>query len=183
MKDNKKNIQEELSEISPFLAQLKADETPIETFNVPNDYFNQLAHNIFDRTILQEETLVYQQVEPTRQHVNTSTQRSFLRYFQWLWNPGTAVVLTSVLILVVSGIYLMNQESTDYGNDLTAADIEQYIEANIDNFEIEQLASLIANDEVVDFELPVELPNVEAEEIEEYIEENFIDDLGINDLK
>ena len=180
MKDNKKNIQEELSEISPFLAQLKADETPIETFNVPNDYFNQLANNIFNKTILQPEAATQTVVKPTVLQKNTWSNIG--RYFQWLWNPGTAVVLTSTLILVASGFYLMNQESTDYGKDLTTADIKQYIEANIDNFEIEQLSSLIADDEVLDFELPVELQNVESEAIEDYIEENFIDDLGINDL-
>lgn len=180
MKDNKKNIQEELSEIAPFLAQLKADETSIETFNVPNDYFNQLANNIFNQTILQPEVATQTVVKPIVPQKNTWSNIG--RYFQWLWNPGTAVVLTSTVILVVAGFYLMNQESTDYGADLTTADIKQYVEANIESFEIEQLSSLIADDEILDVELPVELQNVESEAIEEYIEENFIDDLGINDL-
>lgn len=179
MKDNKKNIQEELSEIAPFLAQLKADQTPIETFNVPDDYFNQLANNIFDKTILQPEAATQTVVKPTVPQKNMGSNIG--RYFQWLWNPGTAVVLTSTLIIVISGFYFMNKTSTDYGADLTVADIEQYIEANIDNFEIEQLSTLIADDDA-DFEMPIELQNIESEAIEDYIEENFIDDLGINDL-
>lgn len=174
MKDNKNNIQEELSEISPFLAQLKADETPIETFNVPNDYFNQLANNIFNQTILQPEAATQTVVKPIVPQKNTWSNIG--RYFQWLWNPGTAVVLTSTVILVVAGFYLMNQESTDYGADLTTADIEYYIETNIENFEIEQLSSLITNDDVTDVEIPAELKNIESEAIEEYIEENFITD-------
>jgi hypothetical protein len=181
MKDNKKNIEAELSEIAPFLAKLKKEETPLESFQIPDDYFNQLSKNIFAKTTLQPEASTQTVVNPIIPQKNIWSNIG--RYFQWLWNPGVAVVMTSVVILVISGVYLMNQESTDYGDNLTATDIEQYIEANIENFDLDQLASLAADDAVENFDLPVELPNIDSDAIEEYIEDNFIEDLGINELK
>jgi hypothetical protein len=185
MNDNKKNIKAELSEIAPFLASLKKEEMPLESFQIPDDYFNQLSKNIFDKTILAPELSTQTVVKPILPQKNI--RLNIGRYFQWLWNPGVAVVMTSVVILVISGIYLTNQKSTDYGDNLTTMDIEQYIEANIDNFDLDQLASLVADERIEDFklsiELPVELPDIESKAIEEYIEENFIEDLGINDLK
>lgn len=200
MKDERKDIENELSEIAPFLAKLKEDNIPIETFRVPDDYFDNLSNTIFEKTIFQEESVIQQPTIATKE----SVWANLGRYFQWLWNPGTAVVLTSVVVLVIAGFYLVNQPINDYGSNLTAADIEQYVEENIETFELEQLAELtvVSESKVVKttkipvensiqnaVETPIETPvkteaidNIEIEDLEQYIEENYIDDLDVNDL-
>ncbi|MFT6150263.1 MAG: hypothetical protein ACJAUH_002964 [Saprospiraceae bacterium] len=185
MKDKRKNIEDELSEIAPFLANLKKDEIPTESFEVPKDYFNILAANIFDKTTSQPEHVNSEIQEETIIQRNNSTpaQRSLGRYFQWLWNPGFAVAMTSVVILIVAGVYLMKQESSDFGGDLTAADIEQYVAENIENFEIDQLVNMVVSIEETQSKVfPVEMGEIESEDLEKYIEDNFIDDLEIEDL-
>lgn len=186
MKENKKNIEAELSEIAPFLAQLKKDNIPLDKFEVPTDYFDKLSSEIFEKTILQEE-ITHQQpsIEPSKESIWVTIGR----FFEGLLNPTIAVVLTSFVILVVAGIYLVNQESTDYGNNLTAVDIEEYVEANIETFEIETLANFVALDESASIIQPVpstkpsiDIDDINMEDLEEYFEENYMDDIEMNEL-
>lgn len=175
MKDKKQHIENELSEIAPFLAKLKKENSTLETFDVPNDYFNNLSDSIFEKTILQPEIVPKQTVNESPTIWTTIGQ-----YFQWLLRPGVAVIATSVVIVAAVGIYMMNQPDENQMADLTATEIEEYIEENIESFDEEQLAELVVTTAEAT-ETP-SIEDIESELLEEYIEENFIEDITIDEL-
>ncbi|MFK7946219.1 MAG: hypothetical protein AB8G11_01425 [Saprospiraceae bacterium] len=177
MKDKKQHIENELSEIAPFLANLKKDNDSLETFNVPDDYFNKLSDSIFEKTILQPEI----RTKPTIQQVKSPTiWTTISQYFQWLLRPGVAVIATSVVIVAAVGVYMMNQPAENQMAELTVTEIEEYVEENIEIFDEEQLAELVVT--TIETEVPVTIEDIDAESLEEYIEENFIEDITIDEL-
>lgn len=177
MKDKKQHIENELSEIAPFLANLKKDNAALETFNVPDDYFENLSNSIFEKTILQPEI----RTKPTIQQVKSPTiWTTISQYFQWLLRPGVAVIATSVVIVAAVGVYMMNEPNEDELLALTVVEIEEYVEENIEVFDEEQLAALVAT--TIETEVSVTIDDIDVESLEEYIEENFIEDIAIDEL-
>lgn len=175
MKDKKQHIENELSEIAPFLANLKKENTSLESFTVPDDYFSNLSDNIFEKTTLQPEIATKQTVK------EISTIWTMVnQYFQWLLRPSIAVIATSVLIVAAVGIYLMNQPAESQMADLTVTEIEEYVEENIDVFDEEQLADLVVT--TTTSEIPTTIEDIDSDLLEEYIEENFIEDIAIDEL-
>lgn len=175
MKDKKQHIENELSEIAPFLANLKKENDSLETFNVPDDYFNKLSDSIFEKTILQPEIVSKQTIQKSSIFWTTIN-----RYFQWLLRPGVTVIATSIVIVAAVGIYLMNQPTENQMAELTITEIEEYIEDNIEIFDEEQLADLVVLTDEVD--ISTDFEDIESDILEEYIEENFIEDIAIDEL-
>ena len=64
--------------------------------------------------------------------------------------------------------------------ELTSTEIEAYIENNIEAFEEEQLANLLMTTEKTAILINIE--DIETDILEEYIEENFIEDVAIDEL-
>lgn len=175
MKDKKQHIENELSEIAPFLANLKKDNDSLETFNVPDDYFDNLSNSIFEKTILQSDIAATQTVTE-----KSTIWTTFSQYVQWLLRPGVAVIATSVIIVAAIGIYLINQPTENQMAELTVTEIEAYVEDNIEAFDEEQLADLLVTTDEADISTNIE--DIEADILEEYIEENFIEDIAIDEL-
>lgn len=172
-----KKVVEELMEVSPFLAKLKAEKMEFMKPNVPEQYFDKLTESIFEQTILQPKVAPSIVQEQTIIREKSSIQIFFERLLQ----PNFAVLSMAVMLLIVAGVYLVNHPQTDDMNvEFTASEIEAYIEENIEYFDLEQLAdlSVIENEEMK----VIEIPELKEAVLEDYIEENFLDEIMIDDL-
>lgn len=143
-KDN--NIQEELQDISPLLAQIRSEE---EGYKVPHLYFETLQDKVL--------------AEAKKQSEKTDI-------FARLFRPQL-VLVASVMILFVAGIFLFNNNKNTQITDLKEISTEElawYVNENIDDFDL-----LLEIDEPnLNISNGIELdPN----DLENYIEEEFID--------
>lgn len=179
MNDKKQHIENELSEIAPFLANLKKENDALEKFNVPDDYFNELSDSIFEKTILETEN-VHQNNSTITHQKRPSIWTTISRIFQSLLQPNLSVITTTVVVIAAFAIYLVNQPNESQMVELSSVEIEMYIEENIDAFDEEQLADLVTSS--IDIETSINIEDIEPELLEEYIEENFIEDITIDEL-
>jgi len=177
MKNEKQHIENELSEIAPFLANLKKDNDSLEAFELPDNYFDNLSDKIFEKTILQAETIPN---VTTKDITSSIVWATVSPYFQRLLRPGFAIITTSIVIVAVISTYLINQSTENNMIELTSTEIEAYIENNIEAFEEEQLANLLMTTEKTAVLTNIE--DIETDILEEYIEENFIEDVAIDEL-
>ena len=163
-----KDIQEELTELAPFLSKIPKQQ-PNEQFAVPSDYFDKLSSAIFEQTIDKEETVIIQEAEP---------QPSWLDQIIWtlqaLLQPKYAIAFATVLLLAVTGVFLLQPASN--ADDLTLAEIDTYIEENIDQFDEDLLVEFVPTDTETTLDM-------EASELEEYIEDNILEDLDEETLE
>lgn len=143
-KDN--NIQEELQNISPLLAQMKDEQ---EGYKVPHLYFETL----------QDKVLAEAKKQPKKTGILAR-----------LFRPQLTLV-ASIMILLLAGIFLFNNNKNTQITDLEEISTEElawYVNENIDDFDL-----LLEIDEPnLNISNGIELdPN----DLENYIEEEFID--------
>ena len=96
--NNKTNIgnqkfMDELRDVSPFLAKLKAEKTEFAKPNIPAQYFDKLTENIFEQTILQP--------KPVQNRSQPKGISNFERLFQWLLQPNFAMLSMAIVIIKV----------------------------------------------------------------------------------
>lgn len=169
--NRKKEIRDELQELSPFLSSMKEKEQP---FTVPKDYFKQLPDEILAK--VQPEKMMQKETQ-------VSWLDRFVAELQWLLQPRPALALATVAILIMAGIFFFNN-STPAVSDVQWADISEeeinaYVASNIEEFETDLLwqhSSLDADDE-----LSTEL-EFDDEELDVIIDE-IIDDLPLEDIE
>jgi len=142
------NIQDELKELSPLLAEIRQEE---EGYKVPHLYFESLQNKII------------------RQVNETPQKTGFFARFGWL--RGFATV-ASVAVLLLAGIFLLKNT-----NDTQVADLENistetlamYLDENADDWDLD----LFIED---DFQLNfTDALNLDSDEWEDYIEEELLD--------
>jgi len=140
------NIQEELQSISPLLAQMKDAE---EGYKVPHLYFETL----------QDKVLAEAKQQPKKIGL-------LARFFR----PQLAL-LVSIMILLAAGIFLFNTNQSTQVADLKEVSTEElawYVNENIDDVDL----LLEIDDPELNISNGIDLdPN----ELENYIEEEFID--------
>lgn len=134
------NLHKELAELSPLLNDLRKKK---EGFKVPDGYFEQLQTNVL--TQLQGEKPPIVEPIPSRVVVQSSSiWEQFITQLEWLIRPRYAVAFGSVALLIAAAWFLFKSTNASIDNCTTLAcvsdtEIEQYIEENIEDFEIEQL--------------------------------------------
>ncbi len=172
-----KNIKKELQEIAPMLAQLKGQK---EGFEVPNLYFDKLEQNIFARIKAEEEAESWSAATPK------ATSKSQLTPIQkisnWLMRPQIAISFSLALVAVLAiGIFVF--PTNDTNGELAISDEEalEYIENNIDLFSEELIFETMETD-LAEMDFSTEF-NVNEEELNEYIEEYWIDEIDENLMK
>ena len=169
MKPNN-DIRKELEEISPFLAKLKDKK---EGFEVPKDYFSTLADDIMEKCLPVEGI---KKVPPSKN-----------RFWDWLDNlltplmqPRYAMALSSLVFVVFFAIYLWPsvQDNAEIvaGQDVTREEVLTYVTDNLEDFDLELLAEL---DVEIDYN---DLFELNEQELEEYINENVLDQMTLEEL-
>lgn len=173
MKNNKKEIQEELENLAPSLSKLKKE----EVFDVPEDYFSQLPDQILNQIDFSKNKTIIETVSTpaTSSWLDLLTERLAI-FFQ----PKMVVGFAMMIILGVVSFFILNDEneSDPFVAELTSGELENYIEANIDDFEIQELLNVLGNEE----RLSLTEIEIEEEDLDGYLEE-IIDDIDASDLE
>ncbi|MFT6321883.1 MAG: hypothetical protein ACJAT4_002813 [Granulosicoccus sp.] len=173
MKNNKKEIQDELEKLAPSLSKLKKEEVS----DVPENYFSQLPEQILNQIDFSENKTIAETVSISRSSswLDQLTERLAI-FFQ----PKMAVGFALMIMLGVASVFTLNDRSRSDTRvaDLTSNELENYVKANIDDFEVQELLNLLGNEEEVSW-TEVEIGE---EYLEEYLEE-IIDDLDASDLE
>lgn len=198
-----KEIQDELNELSPFLSDLKKDKK--EGFKMPANYFDRFEDRLMHR--IKEESAL----EP-QENVTTSppSKVGFWEFMRTLIRPQYAVGFSTCLILLVFGLYYVNnnvesqEECSTLMACLTPDEMNSYIITNIEEFSTEDIVDAMPTEEVAEFqdkipEIKEVIENVVAEPVVESTKanteqstmdkaleaagaENLLDDLSEEDL-
>ena len=148
--------------------------------DIPDDYFDNLSIQIFEKTILTADNSTQTAKESYQPHSMTiwTTVR---QYLQNLSKVGVAALGTVTLVIV--GIAFLKPAETEVQEvvaDLTQEEVEEFITNNIEIFEEEQLSQYVSA--TIDIENTITIDDIQTETLEDYIEDNFIDDLTIDEL-
>ncbi len=180
----KKEIEEELRNISPFLADLKKELADKEPFKTPKFYFDTLADNVIAKVESQTQISTPPQYAEPPNWIS-AIQRGLAAILQ----PRYALAFATAAVLAVTGWFFMHsQQPVSDINFATTEEIQQYIHDNIDDFDLEllqengALADVASEDNGTENDLfgtDLEKLNVSDEEIERYLKEN----MNENDLK
>jgi hypothetical protein len=165
----KEDFENELRELSPFLADLKKQKKE-DGFQTPKFYFETLADKVLEKA--QPKTVI---VPP--QYSNTPSL--FTRVQAWLGSAlslNKSIALASVLFLAIGGWYFFKSNQKQDMNACSELacvpkdEIKSYIQENINDFEEELLIkniSLVENNEE-DF-----LKHLDENEVEQYLIEHL----------
>ncbi len=165
------DIRKELEELSPFLAQLKDKN---EGFEVPKNYFNSLTDSIMEQCQVEE--------------VPEATPQAKKGWMNWLdswlthlFQPRYVMAFASLLLVVFSFFFLLPTEDSStevaFSETISREDAMVYVADNLEDFDLELLAELELDVNARDF---IELDEAE---VEEYINENVLDDLDETSLE
>ncbi len=137
----KEDIEHELRDISPFLADLKKAHPDangkLQPFKTPKFYFDTLADRVLEKT-QPVAAPVYKQYQ--------AKKSIFAQIGEWvsaLMQPRWAIAMASVMIVAVGTWFYMKQPENTMPQTLTeisSEDIHDYIKDNIDDFEEDLLA-------------------------------------------
>jgi len=150
--EDKKHIQEELQELSPFLSKLKSD-TPKDGFEVPPAYFRQLTDELLDKS----------QAKPTASSENFAWWQ---RWTFWLQPKYVGYGLAAILLLIAIPLFFLPQHSAP--EDVSSEDALMYVEANLSDFDTELLLLEVDRLDGAYYDIP-------QDEVEEYLRENMSD--------
>ena len=146
----KEEIENELRELSPFLADLKRQLPDAngkgQPFRTPKFYFDNLADKVIEKTQPEAPPL---RRESFGQYI--ADKSIFTKVEEWLavlMQPRWAMAMASVAILAISSWFYLKKENLQTNETLTEItndDIHEYIEANIEDFDENLLAENVSN--------------------------------------
>jgi hypothetical protein len=166
--ENKENFEEELREISPFLANLKKD----DPFKTPKFYFDTLADKVIEKA--QIPVVIASTSSPTM-----SLGERIRTWIAVLITPRYAMALSTILFLTVGAWYFLkpvaSKKTVESVEEITTEDIQNYIKENIKDFD-EKL--IFDKGSVADTEGGDALPqlDINEEDIEKYLQDNIEDE-------
>ncbi len=156
--DNKLKIQEEIAEIAPFLAKIKKE----NAYRVPTDYFERM------------EEAVMEQIAPAKEHKIT-TGRSPLDQLadilRQLFAPGHRWQLAGLSAIILGVAFLwFTQNDTDTSSmdimaNISEEEVNEYIESNIDEFDVEFLANYMVEQSIDIDEQLLDMDGVEIDDL------------------
>ncbi|MFK7775719.1 MAG: hypothetical protein AB8F94_26590 [Saprospiraceae bacterium] len=173
MKNNKKEIQDELESLAPSLSKLKKE----EVLDIPENYFTQLPEQILNQIDFSKNETVVETVS------TSSSSNWYHQLTEWLTvllQPKATIGFAMMIMLTVASILILNDTNKPDPSvaDLTSNELEDYIKANIDDFEIQELLNVLGSEE----ELSLTEMEIEEEDLDGYLEE-IIDDIDASDLE
>lgn len=177
----KKECEDELREISPFLADLKKSKEGEEPFKTPKFYFDTLADKVMEKAVAKP-------VIPPQYSIH-SARPSFIELAQqWvasIMQPRYAMGFATVVILAVGGWFFIQKNQQNVDSFASNEEIHQYIRDNIDDFDEALLLEqgVLADSDVLNPEQTakgnIDKINATDDEIKQYLKEH----LGEKDLK
>lgn len=165
----KDNIKEELKAISPFLDGKLSKK---QGYTVPKNYFKQLPNELMKQA-------VYQQPGIAQKTGSTKRNAWWKILFAAPMRYKTMAGLGLGLLLLMVNVFSKTEENPyQHLSQLSAVEVSQYLDENIDHFELEDLveANIVSNQDF-DFEnvnqMDAELINTYLEDIEFALDEDI----------
>ena len=152
------------------------------SFKVPENYFAELSANVWEE--VQKDKVVVEKVRPVSTTPNWMEQ--VIQSISVLFQPRMALSLASVTVLILAGVFWMNNQSNQQllaDQDLTIEETTNYLAANLDDFdtdllmEIEMDESDLAN--IYEYDLDFEEEDLDAilNDLLDDIDEDALDEL------
>jgi hypothetical protein len=177
-KNMKENFEEELKNLSPFLADLKKQKKD-DGFKTPKYYFDTLADKVIENAQPKTEA-------PPQYFAQPSLASRVSEWIAGLMQPRMALAYATVLFLAVGGWYFLKPTQTQALDNCTELaclpheEIKTYISDNINEFDEEMLVgnTSIAENTVEErnpdyFGKGTHLKDLDEKEIEQYLIENL----------
>ena len=169
---NKEAIKKELEGLSPFLSKELKKETGFET---PRNYFHNLQLDIMQqvREEIAEEKVTTSEKEPSVSWLHTLKS--------YLFQPQYALAFSAIIAIVISTSLLLQPSEADCLSplcDLTMEEASQFIDDNIEDFSMDMILEVTANEEEP-LNLLDLLEGIENEEIDEYLEDMMEEEDGL----
>lgn len=161
----KKTVREELEDIAPFLADLK-EQSKGRRGPVPEGYFEEFRSEFFKKA------------EESKK--DSSPKEAKVVKLSWRYIAVAASVAVLVLSLWFNNtLFVSAVEVQDSLTGLSIEEMYDYLDANIEEFAAEELASIAIDNEMDDFGI-IEI----GDEIidEEYLDEEYLDAFEYEDL-
>lgn len=165
----KEEIENELRDISPFLADLKKE----QPFKAPKFYFDTLADRVIEKT---------QPTAAPQYKAKKSVSSMAGEWISTLLQPRWVMAMASVAILAVASWFYLVKQSVQAVQPLTEIsneDINEYINNNLDDFDENLLAENdfnASNTEGEDI-----FKEMSDNEVEQYLKDNIEEDDLEND--
>lgn len=133
MKEEQKNIQEELEALSPLLSKMKKSGRA-GGFEVPPSYFRDLPDQVLEK--IRKQSRPVKSTPPWWQAIGDALSH--------LIQPRLAVGLATAAVLIVGGLLILNPidgtSDTDHlFSELTAEEVDTYIQSNLYEFQEEMV--------------------------------------------
>lgn len=161
----KKTVREELDDIAPFLADLK-EQSKGGSGQVPDGYFEAFRSEFFKK------------VEDSKE--DSSPKEAKVVKLSWRYIAVAASVAVLVLSLWFNNtLFVPNADVQDSLTGLSIEEMYDYLDANIEEFAAEELASIAIDNEMDDFGI-IELGDEISEE--EYLDDEYLDAFDYEDL-
>jgi hypothetical protein len=173
----KKEIQQELESLSPFLAKMKAKQGEMQA---PENYFQSLPDQVLEQLRMETKATPATVAKP-----HTTWLEELTNSIAWLIQPRYAMALGAVLVLVVSGFLVWRnvnqQRPTAELADITSEEALYYVRQNLEDFESHLLVEKELPENSDDFFNATELND---ELIDEYLQDKLedIDDQTLEQL-
>jgi hypothetical protein len=197
----KREYEEELKELSPFLSDLKK-QSPREPFRTPRLYFDNLADKVVEQA--KNETVVAK--APPQYNTRPTVLNRIKSWLSAVLEPRMALSVCTLALILGAGWYVINQQKTPTSGIadsemVTQEEMHNYIHENIDEFKEEEILLAFAetklnkaegNTPEIKIVVPVPTTPIEAreekgvlkhpksglteEELEEYLKENLDDE-------
>jgi nitrogen regulatory protein PII-like uncharacterized protein len=161
----KEDFEEELREISPFLANLKK-EAPFKT---PKFYFDRLTDSVLEKAQSEVPKIVPPQYK--------TEKTVFSRVSDWVSvfiQPRWAMAMATVAVIAVSSFFYIKKQNTlapQQLSEISTEDIHEYIKDNIDDFEDDMLLETVVL--ASDTEGGSILKDMDDKDIEQYLKDNI----------
>ena len=169
---SKKEIQDELKSIAPFLSELKRE----EGFKVPKDFFSKLPKELI--TKIKKEQLVEEKYAPGS---SPNWLDHLIHYFSSLFQVRLITAFATVAILMTAGWFLMNKQTasdeTQYLSELSVEEMQIYLNENIDELDDELLIELSTNEEDFFITNPTELNDKDIETLIDELDDETLEEL------
>lgn len=177
----KKEFEDELREISPFLADLKKSKEGEEPFRTPKFYFDTLADKVMEKAIVKP-------VIPPQYSVRPSFIEMAQKWVASIMQPRYAIGFATVALLAVGGWFFIQKNQQNVDSFASTEEIHQYITDNIDDFDEALLLEqgILADSDVLNPEQYLkgdnDKINLSDDEIEQYLKEH-LDEKDLKELQ
>lgn len=176
MKKRSDNVQEELESLSPFLAKLRKEDPG---FKVPEGFFQHLTGEIMEQVRLMPAPMV-----DSGKGGAKAWRPPFIAVWRMLRQPGYALALASVIVLVMAGLFWLRPQPGNYAgsvawSDISTQEMTEYVEENIQEFELELLVELAPGLEQRSI---LSGTGIETDMLDEYLED-ILNEVEIEELE